>query len=87
MNIGGAPEPLLTRTDDILSLCPSPDGRYLAFGPPLQSGNAWMLSNFPEVRYNRLRRVDHLIRELTEYRDFMSLKIKEQVEFLCDATF
>jgi Tol biopolymer transport system component len=48
MNIGGAPEPLLTRTDDILSLCPSPDGRYLAFGPPLQSGNAWMLSNFPE---------------------------------------
>jgi hypothetical protein len=24
------------------------DGRYLAFGPPLQSGNAWMLSNFPE---------------------------------------
>jgi hypothetical protein len=32
---------------DIFSLVPSPDGRYLAFGPVITASNAWTIASFP----------------------------------------
>jgi Tol biopolymer transport system component len=32
---------------DIFSLAPSPDGRYLAFGPVIATANAWTIASFP----------------------------------------
>jgi Tol biopolymer transport system component len=32
---------------DIFSLMPSPDGRYLAFGPVITTANAWTIASFP----------------------------------------
>ena len=32
---------------DIFSLAPSPDGRYLAFGPVITTANAWTIASFP----------------------------------------
>ncbi len=48
MNPGGKPSPLFKQPSwDIFSLMPSPDGRYLAFGPLTGNANAWTIANFP----------------------------------------
>jgi Tol biopolymer transport system component len=48
MNPGGKPSPLFKQPSwDIFSLMPSPDGRYLAFGPLTANANAWTIANFP----------------------------------------
>jgi Tol biopolymer transport system component len=33
---------------NIFSLVPSPDGRYLAFGPVTTNANAWTIASFPQ---------------------------------------
>ena len=48
MELGGKPAPLFKQPSwDIFSLMPSPDGRYLAFGPLTTNANAWTIANFP----------------------------------------
>ena len=44
----GSPKILLKTSWDIFSLSPSPDGRYLGFGPVLYNANAWTIPSFPE---------------------------------------
>jgi Tol biopolymer transport system component len=44
----GAPKLLFKQPSwDIFSLAPSPDGRYLAFGPVVTTSNAWTIASFP----------------------------------------
>jgi Tol biopolymer transport system component len=33
---------------DIFAISPSPDGKWLAFGPVITDANAWTLGSFPE---------------------------------------
>ena len=44
----GKPKLLFKPVWDVYSLLPSPDGRYLAFGPVIYSANAWTVAPFPE---------------------------------------
>lgn len=48
MEPGSKPTPVFKQPSwDIFSLSPSPDGRYLAFGPLTANANAWTIPNFP----------------------------------------
>jgi Tol biopolymer transport system component len=48
MPLTGAPKLLFKQPSwDIFSLVPSPDGRYLAFGPIVTTANAWTIPTFP----------------------------------------
>lgn len=48
MPLSGAPKLLFKQPSwDIFSLMPSPDGRYLAFGPVIYTANAWTIASFP----------------------------------------
>jgi len=48
MPLVGGPKLLFKQPSwDIFTLVPSPDGRYLAFGPTVGTANAWTIPNFP----------------------------------------
>ncbi len=48
MPLTGGPKLLFKQPSwDIFSLMPSPDGRYLAFGPVITASNAWTIASFP----------------------------------------
>jgi dipeptidyl aminopeptidase/acylaminoacyl peptidase len=48
MPVTGGPKLLFKQPSwDIFSLLPSPDGRYLAFGPVITTANAWTIASFP----------------------------------------
>ncbi|MGH9505207.1 MAG: hypothetical protein ACRD20_20330 [Terriglobales bacterium] len=48
MPLTGGPKFLFKQPSwDIFSLAPSPDGRYLAFGPVITTANAWTIASFP----------------------------------------
>ena len=48
MPVTGGPKLLFKQPSwDIFSLAPSPDGRYLAFGPVIATANAWTIASFP----------------------------------------
>ena len=48
MPLVGEPKLLFKQPSwDIFSLAPSPDGRYLAFGPVITTANAWTIASFP----------------------------------------
>lgn len=48
MPLTGGPKLLFKQPSwDIFSLLPSPDGRYLAFGPVITNANAWTIASFP----------------------------------------
>jgi Tol biopolymer transport system component len=48
MPLSGVPKLLFKQPSwDIFSLMPSPDGRYLAFGPIVTTSNAWTIASFP----------------------------------------
>jgi len=48
MGLDGHPKLLLKTTWDMFSAIPSPDGRYLALSPMIDSANAWTIASFPE---------------------------------------
>ena len=47
MDFTGGSKLLFKPSWDIFSLAPSPDGRYLAFGPVVTNANAWTIASFP----------------------------------------
>ena len=48
MPLSGEPKLMFKQPSwDIFSLAPSPDGRYLAFGPVNSNSNAWTIAAFP----------------------------------------
>jgi Tol biopolymer transport system component len=48
MPVTGGPKLLFKQPSlDIFFLVPSPDGRYLAFGPIITNANAWTIASFP----------------------------------------